>query len=100
MKLLLDTHVFVWWANYPNLLSARASALCHDPANTLLISVASAWEMQIKIQLGKMKLKLPLAHIVADQRQNANVEMLPINLAHVLMLDQLPMHHKTPLIAF
>jgi PIN domain nuclease of toxin-antitoxin system len=52
--------------------------------------------MQIKIQLGKMRLTLPLAQIIAEQQSKANVEMLPVSLGHVLALDKLPMHHKDP----
>jgi PIN domain nuclease of toxin-antitoxin system len=58
--------------------------------NTLLLSVASVWEMQIKLQLGKLKLKLPLAEIVESQRQRNNILVLPIALAHVLTLEELP----------
>jgi PIN domain nuclease of toxin-antitoxin system len=47
MKLLLDTHAFIWWDSEPGNLSAHALALCQDPANTLMLSVASVWEMQI-----------------------------------------------------
>ena len=56
MKLLLDTHAFIWWDSEPARLSARALAMCQDRDNELLVSVASAWEMQIKQQLGKLTL--------------------------------------------
>ena len=60
MKLLLDTDIFIWWADQPEKLSSAALAALEDEANELLLSVASVWEMQIKIQLGKLKLSLPL----------------------------------------
>jgi PIN domain nuclease of toxin-antitoxin system len=47
MNLLLDTHTFLWWDSDPGRLSARALGMCQDPANRLLLSVASVWEMQI-----------------------------------------------------
>ena len=50
MKLLFDTHAFIGWDGAPANLSAQVLALCQDPANTLLLSVASVWEMQIKPQ--------------------------------------------------
>jgi len=96
MKLLLDTHAFIWWVSDPSKLSSRALALCQDPANSLLFSVASAWEMQIKVQLGKMELSQPLANIIADQQQSGNIELFPVILTHVLALENLPGHHKDP----
>ena len=96
MKLLFDTHAFIWWDSEPSKLSERVLALCHDPANELLFSVASAWEMQIKVQLGKLKLSLPMAKIVAAQTQSNRVIVLPIGLEHVTALDSLPAHHKGP----
>ena len=96
MKLLLDTHTFIWWDSEPARLSPRALALCQDQANTVLLSVASVWEMQIKLQLGKLKLNLPLAEVIETQRQTNNVEVLPVTLTHVLALESLPVHHKDP----
>lgn len=90
MKLLLDTHAFIWWDNEPAKLSPRVLALCQDRANTVLLSVASVWEMQIKFQLGKLKLSLPLAEMIASQKRINNIRMLPIILAHVLALQDLP----------
>jgi PIN domain nuclease of toxin-antitoxin system len=96
MKLLLDTHAFIWWDSEPDKLSPLALAACQDRANTLLLSVASVWEMQIKIQLGKLKLNLPLAEVIDDQRKANNIEILPVLLAHVFALQNLPTHHKDP----
>jgi PIN domain nuclease of toxin-antitoxin system len=96
MKLLLDTHTFIWWDSEPARLSPRALALCKDRANTVLLSVATVWEMQIKLQLGKLKPNLPLAEVIESQRQTNNVEVLPVTLTHVLALESLPAHHKDP----
>jgi len=65
MKLLLDTHTFIWWDSDPAKLSTQALALCNDPANTLLLSVASVWEMQIKAQLGKLTFARPLTDLIS-----------------------------------
>jgi PIN domain nuclease of toxin-antitoxin system len=54
MKLLLDTHTFIWWDSAPNELSPQVLALCQDQTNEMIVSVASVWEMQIKSQLGKL----------------------------------------------
>lgn len=96
MKLLLDTHTFIWWDSQPAKLSQKALALCQEPTNTLLLSVASIWEMQIKLQLGKLKLNLPLTEVIESQHKTNNIEILPVTLIHVLALESLPNHHKDP----
>ena len=96
MTLLLDTHAFIWWDSAPDKLSSRARAACQDRTNLLFLSVASAWEMQIKLQLDKLKLTLPLSELLESQRQTNHLEILPILLPHVVALPQLPAHHKDP----
>ncbi len=96
MKLLLDTHTFIWWDSEPARLSSRALALCQDFENKLLLSVASTWEMQIKAQLGKLKLGLPLPELIENQQRINSLQILHIGLEHVLALDQLPPVHKDP----
>ena len=96
MKLLLDTHTFIWWDSDPAKLPTQVLALCRDRANMVLLSVASAWEMQIKLQLGKLRLNLPLAEVIESQQQSNDIELLPITLTHVLALQDLPAHHRDP----
>ncbi len=96
MKLLLDTHAFIWWDSEPNKLSSTALAFCQDQANELWLSIASVWEMQIKLQLGRLRLSLPLAELIESQRQMNGLQVLPITLDHVLAIDQLPAYHKDP----
>src|SRR6266446_8582020 len=96
MKLLLDTHVFIWWADRPEKLSHTALSALEDEANELLLSVASVWEMQIKIQLGKLKMSLPLKELVKNQEETNDITVSPVALTHVLALDALPFHHKDP----
>jgi PIN domain nuclease of toxin-antitoxin system len=96
MKLLLDTHAFIWWDSESSKLSSQALAFCQDRANTVLLSVASIWEMQIKLQLGKLRLNLPLAKVIESQQQTNGIEVLPIILSHVLELDSLPAYHRDP----
>jgi len=99
MKLLLDTHTFIWWDSELAKLSPLALALCQDRENVLLLSVASIWEMQIKLQLSKLGLTLPLAEIVETQRQTNNIEILPITL-HMCWRSRTCLHiTKTPLTA-
>src|ERR1043166_5356027 len=96
MRLLLDTHTFIWWDSEPAKLSAQALALCQDRQNSLLLSVASVGEMQIKLQLGKLTLTLPLSELIQSQQQTNHLEILPVLLSHVLALQYLPAHHKDP----
>jgi PIN domain nuclease of toxin-antitoxin system len=96
MKLLLDTHVFIWWADEPEKLSSAALAALQDETNLLILSVVSIWEIQIKTQLGKLKLSLTLKELVESQQSANDLQILPITLAHVLALDVLPFHHKDP----
>ena len=94
MKLLLDTHIFIWWADQPERLSQAALSALEDEANELLLSVASVWEMQIKIQLGKLKLSLPLKELIKNQQDINALSVSPVTLTQVLALDALPSHHK------
>ncbi len=96
MKILLDTHTLIWWSLYPEKLSQFATELLINKENQTFLSIASVWEMQIKIQLGKLKLDLPLPELIDNQIKVNNVELLPIELSHIWALDQLPHHHKDP----
>jgi PIN domain nuclease of toxin-antitoxin system len=96
MRLLLDTHVFIWWADQQESLSANVLSALENEANELLLSVASVWEIQIKFQLGKLKLSTPLRELVDSQVETNDLRILPVELAHVLVLDTLPFHHKDP----
>ena len=95
MKLLLDTHTFIWWDSDPARLSSVALAALRDPANRVWLSVVSVWEILIKAQLGKLSVRLPLPDIVAQQQANG-LQVLPVTLPHSLALDGLPPIHKDP----
>lgn len=95
MKLLLDTHAFIWWDGDPAKLSPRALAALRDPANTVWFSTVSVWEMVIKSQLGKLTLRLPFSQIVAQQQANG-LQVLAVSLAHVLAVEGLLAVHKDP----
>mgnify|MGYP000861044803 CR=1 FL=1 len=96
MRLLLDTHTFLWWDSQPNKLPAKVLALCEDTKNEIFLSVASIWEMQIKHQLGKLELHLPLDRLVSEQVQKNAIQILPIQTTHVLGISALPNAHKDP----
>ncbi|ASC74135.1 PIN domain nuclease [Halomicronema hongdechloris C2206] len=96
MKLLLDTHTFIWWDSQSSQIPEGTLDLLKSPDNELLLSLVSVWEIQIKAHLGKLELKAPLLDIVQRQESQNGVVILPIALAHIIELDQLPWHHKDP----
>src|SRR5689334_1309253 len=95
-ELLLDTHIFIWWADKPEKLSPAVLSALEDETNELLLSVASVWEMQLKMQVGKLKLSLPLQELIRNQQETNDLNVSPVALPHVLALDALPFHHKDP----
>ncbi len=96
MRLLLDNHAFIWWDDDHSRLSVKALEACQDRNNTLLLSIASIWEMQIKIQLGKLKFSVSLEQKIQQQQSTNGLEILPVTMQHVLSLDKLPDHHRDP----
>ncbi|MBR8826534.1 MAG: type II toxin-antitoxin system VapC family toxin [Gomphosphaeria aponina SAG 52.96 = DSM 107014] len=96
MKILIDTHTFLWFAQGSSKLSPQATELLEDDENETLLSIASIWEMQIKIKIGKLQLDVPLPELIASQQTTNELEILPIKLSHIWALDELPLHHKDP----
>lgn len=96
MRILLDTHTFIWWFDSPQRLSARVLAMCQDSNNSLVVSVVSLWEILIKQQIGKLELSRPLVDIVREQQQVNTLAILPVELDHVLEVEKLPLHHRDP----
>ncbi len=94
--LLLDTHTLIWLDIASTKLSSKAIELLKDSSNTLLVSVVSIWEMQIKLQLGKLQLNQNLSDMIVSQQQTNHINILPVKLSHVLALQNLPMYHKDP----
>lgn len=96
MKLLFDTHAFIWWDGDASKLSTAALAACQSQANSLHLSLASIWELQIKLQLGKLSLRLPLADVVRDQQHQNGLVLEPVTLEDILALSALPALHRDP----
>lgn len=96
MKILLDTHIFIWWNGNLQLLPVAARSFCENPDNTLVLSLASVWEMQIKAQLGKLTFNQPLPQIIRSQQLNNGLELLAIQPEHIYALQNLPAHHRDP----
>lgn len=96
MKILLDTHCWLWMQSAPERLSAEALALIEDPANELLLSAASSWEIAIKFALGKLPLPSPPAEYVPSRMASSGVRGLPVQHSHALFAGALPPHHRDP----
>jgi PIN domain nuclease of toxin-antitoxin system len=96
MRILLDTHTFIWFDSQPVQLSDTCRSMLADQNNSLFLSIASIWEMQIKCQAGRLNLRLPLSRLIDEQFQNAGLEILPIEALHVYELQNLPDVHRDP----
>ena len=95
MKLLLDTHLLLWAAGAPKRLSPAARKLINDPANELLYSAASLWEIAIKRALGREDFRVDPRALRRGLLENGYAE-LAISGEHVLAVDALPALHKDP----
>ena len=96
MRLLLDTHTFLWLDGSPEHLSPAALAACEEPTNELYLSVVSAWEIQIKHQIHRLQLDVPLEEMIQGQQTANDLKILSVELHHVYILQQLPLHHYDP----
>ncbi|MGI4791022.1 MAG: type II toxin-antitoxin system VapC family toxin [Janthinobacterium lividum] len=96
MRLLLDTHIFIWFVLSPSQLSVTALAAIQSGENQIFLSLASAWEMSIKSGLGKLNLTQPIEPFIVDQAQRNRFEILPITLPHIAAVERLPQHHRDP----
>lgn len=96
MKLLLDTHIFLWLNSEPDKIPLAAYSACADPENELYLSHVSPWEIQIKQQLGKLRLSAALPDLIETQARENDLNMLPIELPHIYALQHLPYHHNDP----
>ena len=95
MKLLLDTHLLLWAAGDPGKISKPTKKLLADPANALLFSAASLWEITIKRSLGRPDFRVEPRLLRRGLLDNGYLE-LPISSEHALMTESLPALHKDP----
>jgi PIN domain nuclease of toxin-antitoxin system len=95
VNLLLDTHVFLWWIDGAPIPHPAAEAL-RDPENEVWLSAASAWEITIKVSLGKLRLPDRAARFIEEQRRINAFGWLPIEPAALDILQDLPFHHRDP----
>ena len=96
MKVLLDTHAFLWFLNGDPKLTRITRALIEDPANRKFVGVASCWEMSIKAGLRKLDLGEPATTFLPRQLAANGFDLLGINLTHATFVESLPPRHKDP----
>jgi PIN domain nuclease of toxin-antitoxin system len=96
MKLLLDTHTFLWFILGNSNLSSNARALVEDQANEKFLSVASLWEIAIKVSIGKLALSDSFNTLIPQQLSVNGFELLGLEVNHAAALINLPFHHRDP----
>ena len=96
MNYLLDTHSFLWFINGDRNLSGYALDLITNPKHVIYLSVASLWEMAIKISVEKLKFDEPFRTFIPQQLAINSITTLDINFDHLTDVAHLPLHHKDP----
>lgn len=96
MRFLLDTHAFLWWIGDDPRLSGRAAEVLSDTETRAFLSIASAWEMGIKVGLGRLELNDDLQPYLRRHLSENDIEVLGISLEHVSLVPTLPHHHRDP----
>ena len=96
MRVLLNTHVFLWWITDDPRLSPRAREIIADGRNRLFLSAASGWEIAIKAKLGRLQLPDEPEHFIPEQLELNAIEALPVQMVHALHVYRLPDHHRDP----
>ena len=96
MRLLLDTHALIWAMDDSTKLSGSATIALQDPANDLLLSAATVWELAIKIGLGKLTLSLPYRQWIQKAVADLQLTLLPVTVEYAERQLSLPKHHKDP----
>jgi len=96
MRVLLDTHALIWYVDQDQLLSPDAHVAITNPANDLLLSAASIWEIAIKVGLGKLSLSMPYRQWMNRAIADLGLTVLPITVEYADVQAGLPTHHGDP----
>lgn len=96
MRILLDTHCWLWMQVDPDRFSSESRQIIEDSGNELLLSAASSWEIAIKYRLGKLPLPEPPAVYVPSRMQISGTAALHVTHSHALHVAELPRHHRDP----
>ena len=96
MRVLIDTHVWLWMWSEPEKLRNETRTIVEDPETELHVSAVSAWEISVKAHAGRLRLPTDAGDWLADARHLADVTQLPITFAHASRAGNLPDHHRDP----
>ena len=96
MNLILDSHAFLWFVGNAPKLSVAAREAIEDPSNRKWVSIASLWEITIKVSIGKLNVAEPIAPFLSRELQNNKFIALDITFDHLAELSNLPLHHRDP----
>ncbi|HYT87758.1 MAG TPA: type II toxin-antitoxin system VapC family toxin [Gemmataceae bacterium] len=96
MRLLLDTHAFLWFVLNDPQLSAAARTAISDPKNEVFVSPATYWEIAIKVSIGKYALTVPFEDFIRHALKDNGFKILPIEIRPAARVATLPFHHKDP----
>jgi PIN domain nuclease of toxin-antitoxin system len=96
VKLLLDTHVWLWWLAEPERLGSQARKEVGNPSNAVYLSAASSWELTVKHALGRLPLPEPPLEFVPKRLQRDQILALPVTHVHALTVGRLPPIHRDP----
>ena len=96
MKYLLDTHTLIWFLAGDKKLTDKARGLIDNPDNRKFLSIASLWEIAIKVSLGKLALNKPFEKLFPEQLHFNRIEILDVTVDNLIKLTTLPFHHRDP----
>src|SRR4028118_1396992 len=96
MRLLLDTHAFIWYTTDSSRLTATGRSLIDNGENDILLSTASVWEMAIKHSIGRLTFSMPFLELIQQQSAVNTMDLLEITFDHIEVLASLPLHHRDP----
>jgi PIN domain nuclease of toxin-antitoxin system len=96
MKLLLDTHTFLWFVTDSPRLSSTAKELIEDEYNEKCLSSASVWEIAIKYSIGKLSFELPFLTFIEQQMEQNSIDLLNVQISHIATVANLSLHHRDP----
>jgi len=96
VNLLLDTHTFLWFIAGDSNLSKTARAAIEDENNSRYLSVASLWEIAIKVSIEKLELSEPFETLIPEQLAENGIELLDISVEHTALVASMLFHHRDP----
>ena len=96
MRVLLDTHTFLWWAEDSPKLSDKARKVIQAPEHRCVVSLVCAWEIAVKVSIGKLKIPGPVSRFFPRELHTHDFEQLDIGLRAICRVESLPLHHRDP----